>query len=680
MKCKLSIASIILSCGILSLVACAGSNAKSSNDVPLTEVHFFSNNDLIVYPREDYILPAGQLREIVVSIPDSIHGKLVINEPYVSRNKLVVTLERIEDEFGNSSTNTSDNPNDTPDNHDDPDLIVLDAIVNESEKRYNFPLDEELPAGKWRINIPDGFFEVQPDVVEVKEMPFTSDSLSSLTIPGAWHKDGAKWERQPMFSIHDDDGVDFKIKASRAPYPIPNRYGYFSMLYPLLESLGLRGCLSVEGWRVGMTDNPPVPNDNGKIMLRLQDEKGWEIMAHSMEVFGGGVYNNWYVESLDSELANKILESAVNKGWSSNTETVYDAETGKQYFPNEDNTEWVESSQNFIKQYAYKYGTKIPVLYDNNHNVEYHWGEWFKLAEEFGFKSKAWVQHNAITSHDYAKEILKYGPYGFSDIEPPYQYNVPMLRSTLTRMMMEGQSAPGYIGETSDNNLADPVQLIWFKRYIDQCVADGGWMIMGLHAYRKCWVNYLPGALVSEGGDYPDEWVEPLDGMDFLNDPLTPPSRLGISDWSEWYPCPGTRLDMLREILLYCKEKGMLNVTSTEGFEIMGNKQMSGYYNGDVRIGHDRYFMEGDRDKYPHYVESATGEESYYNPLISEGITKSFLIESRNMNTSVEPVASSISSDNVIYYNIPGNRVDESCLGRGIYIRIDSNGAKKIIR
>lgn len=43
-------------------------------------------------------------------------------------------------------------------------------------------------------------------------------------------------------------------------------------------------------------------------------------------------------------------------------------------------------------------------------------------------------------------------------------------------------------------------------------------------------------------------WEMPLEGMDPLGDPLTSPACLGIKDWSEWYPCPGTRLRMMWDL------------------------------------------------------------------------------------------------------------------------------------
>ena len=110
--------------------------------------------------------------------------------------------------------------------------------------------------------------------------------------------------------------------------------------------------------------------------------------------------------------------------------------------------------------------------------------------------------------------------------------------------------------------------------------------------------------------------------MDSANDPMTPPAHLGISRWSDWYPCPGTRLEMMWKVLKYAKDKGLKCVTCAEGFETMGNKASAGYFNDGLRFGMDRYAGLWDTDSvYPHYVVSATDEVSYYNPLIVEDLT-----------------------------------------------------------
>lgn len=62
--------------------------------------------------------------------------------------------------------------------------------------------------------------------------------------------------------------------------------GIFQILYPVLESLGLRGCVSMEGRRCGFTAYPPTLNDNGRIARRLQDERGWEMPLEGMDPLG----------------------------------------------------------------------------------------------------------------------------------------------------------------------------------------------------------------------------------------------------------------------------------------------------------------------------------------------------------------------------------------------------------
>ncbi|MDE6273168.1 MAG: hypothetical protein K2M31_09215, partial [Muribaculaceae bacterium] len=576
-----------------------------------------------------------------------------------------------------------DNPDD-PDNGDNPDptdnIIYLYPEIDRSGRKVTLYLEGELTAGEWQLDIPEGLFEIQPEPIEVEEMPFSQEEMLALQPIGAWHKAGEEWTGRAMYSIHDDDGVDGKIPSCGSTH-IPDRNGYFTILYPLLKSLGVRGNVSMEGWRCGMTTDPPAINDNGRIMYRLEKEAGWEMQGHSMEVLGDR-NNNWLVDSLNSELSDKILLEAIGYGQANSTTSIYDMQTRKQYYPSDDRTQWIESDSLKIKPYAFDYYTKLPRLYIKEHCVAYHWGEWFRIAKEWGFKADAWVQHNGITSHDYAKEILKYAPFGFSDLNPPEHYNIPPMRSTATRLLVEGQSAPGYIGEMSDDNTYDHAQYKWFCDYIDRCKADKGWIILGLHAYRKCWKNYIPGALVSEGGDYPDEWVNPLEGMDYLNDPLdVPPARLGIRSWSEWYPCPGTRLNMLRDLILYCQINEMENVTSSEGFEHFGNRLMAGYFNKGYRCGYDRFILNDDRDTYPHYVQSATGEESYYRPLITDSVSHTFTI----VDPSAEPDITTGISTNLYrgperYFDLLGNPIDRKNLKNGVYIKLSSEGFRKIIR
>lgn len=542
---------------------------------------------------------------------DDLEGHLIVNIPAADTLHSRIKLTYID------STGNEDN------------LPVLIELSPDGRTITMIGKDQPLSwsllgSDSCRVSIPAGYFEFIPHLEEVTEMPYPIDTLLDLRIPGYFHKAGDPWNGPALLTIHDDDGVDFKIPSSGAP-GVPDRNGYFSILYPLLESLGIRGCLSAEGKRIGMTSEPPAINDNGRIMLRLQNERGWEVMSHSMEVLGEHL-NNWVVDSLTSEYALRLLSSHEYMGNGAECPSVYDLQTQRQYFPAPGNEEWIEASAREIKPYAADPESGRVRMYVPSHDVDYHWGEWFRLADEFGFRSKVWVQHNAIGSHQYSSAVNGISPYGFCDMVPPDQYNLPPVRSTLTRLMMEGQSAPNYKGEGTDDNTWDDEQYEFFKYWIDRAVEHKGWLVMGLHAYRKCWRNYLPGSLVSEGGDYPDEWVDPLATMDFLNDPLTPPEALGISEWNEWYPCPGSRLDMLREILRYALDSGMINVTSTEGFDLMGNTLAEGYYNGGSRIGMDHMHLIDDREIYPHYVVGANGEESYYMPWHSDSISFGFRI------------------------------------------------------
>lgn len=628
----------------------------------------FKSSHLIMNPGAGDSIPGATCQELSISLPDYFSGRLILNTPYVSNNHIVPYLSRVIDNEESQIEESEFLPDE---------IIYLHPSLSGTGRTCRFFLYDELKPGTWEIVIPEGYFEIVPEYIPVEEMPLSQEEMLSFPVCSAWHKKGTGWDKTAMFSIHDDDGVDGKIPSCGSSN-IPDRNGYFTMLFPLLQSLGVRGNVSMEGWRCGFTANPPQLNDNGKIMLRLEKEMGWEMQSHSMEVLGDQ-NNNWYVDSLDTPLARQLLEEATGYGPGNITTSVYDAKTGIQFYPNDERTEWVEAPINKIKPYALDYFSKRPVLYIKTHNVEYHWGEWARIAKEMGFRATAWVQHNAMTSHDYAAAVNSFLPYGFNDMPEPYQYNIPPMRSTATRMLLEGQSAPGYIGESSEDNTYDHAQFKWFCNYIDRCVEDGGWIILGLHTYRKCWKNYLEGSLISEGGDYPDEWVDPLQGMDYINDSLlSPPSRLGISDWSEWRPCPGTRLDMVRDLIIRCIDKGMINVTSSEGFEIMGNRRNAGYFNGGVRIGNDKFRLLDDRGRYPHYLEAADGEEFYFQSSVNERICVKFRIFKEEIPNGYSTFT--IPGGKVRYYDMNGREVSPSRLGKGFYIRLDSGGYSKIFR
>lgn len=491
--------------------------------------------------------------------------------------------------------------------------ITLAPAIDQRRRRCDLVAESPLNISEnYEIHIPSGILIIKPDVIEVEEIDIDTQSLESLSIAGAWHKPGNKWTHQGLFSIIDDDSLDGQIESSKhGEYT----YGYYSLLFPLLESLGLKGNLAVEGRRIGINIDPPCLNDNGKTLIRLQNEKGWDLMCHSMECLGENM-NNWLVDSLDSFLANKIFEEGPNYKVNANTVSVYDLQTHKQYWPNPENNEWVETPSRFIKPYAADFYLNKEVIYNHQYDIDWHWGEWKRRAESFGLHPVGFVTHNSISSHALVPELRKVFPYGLSDLGT-LNINFPPMLSAGVRAGLEGQSLGSYDGNSKDNTFNHS----HFKKFcaqIDETLKCGGWIIFNLHTYRDCWLNRLPGMLVSEGGSYPDEWVIPMKGMDSANDPLSPPAHLGISDWSEWYPCPGTRLEMMWKVLKYAKERGLKNVTCSEGFEEMGNVISVGYFNNGHRVGTDYFGMWDTDEIYPHFLVAASGETFYYNPLQSK--------------------------------------------------------------
>ena len=495
-------------------------------------------------------------------------------------------------------------------------VVVLHPMIDRYCRSCDFVSDYPLRKHRdFRINIPDGLFKICPGFEEVDTIDVEEDLLRSFCVAGAWHKSGSVWRHQGMFSVIDDDSLDGQIPSSKhSKYT----YGYWSLLYPLLESLDIKGNLAVEGRKIGIDYTPVKFNDNGRTLVRMQDEKGWDLLSHSMECLGE-LDNNWIVDDLDTPLALRLLEEGPNKGTNQQTVSIYDKISRRQYWPNADNSEWEETPKRWIKPYVGNYETRRNVMYNPDFDIDWHWGQTKSRAEEYGIKYVGFVTHNSTSSHALVSEIRRYFPFGLSDIGA-VNINYPPMLSSGVRSGLEGQSMAGYNGNSTDNTFNED----HYKRFcaqVDEAAEKGGWIIFNLHTYREVWLNSLPGALVSEGGSYPDEWVIPMKGMDSANDPLTPPAHLGISDWSEWYPCPGTRLEMMWKVLKYAKEKGLRNVTCSEGFSIMGNKVSVGYYNNGYKFGMDIFGLRDTEEVYPHYIVSATDEVSFYNPFIMPEMT-----------------------------------------------------------
>jgi hypothetical protein len=67
--------------------------------------------------------------------------------------------------------------------------------------------------------------------------------------------------------------------------------------------------------------------------------------------------------------------------------------------------------------------------------------------------------------------------------------------------------------------------------------------------------------------------------MDENNYWENPPQRLGINDWSEWYPCPGTELAMIYDIIEYAINHEIRFISPINGIREFGNFFNLGVYN-----------------------------------------------------------------------------------------------------
>lgn len=424
------------------------------------------------------------------------------------------------------------------------------------------------------------------------------EDLDAYNVPARWNAG-----LQPCITLHDDDAIDKFIPTSWPPAWTEG--GYATTLYPLLASLGLKGCLSVEGQRVGFVNTPAVLSENGRILKHLQDHHGWELMCHTMTA--RYVANVYAVDNVESELANEILSKAKYAGRAlMGTTCIVDTLAGINYMVNSSLTGWEEMPREYIRPYVMDYKTNRVIAYNKTFPVDYQWGYFMTLARQFGFDVNSGVMPATSGSHAVYPLICAYVPNLFELSGGLTFCNYPPLPSYVNRRTLEVG------GEQNIDNSYDAASLAYYKSLVDEAVKNNAWLIFYMHGYRPCWLNSVESELQSRGGTYPDEWVHPiLPEDDIIKAFETPPARLGISSWEEWHPCPGTRLYMLYELLQYAKERGMLNITSRQGFERFGNLISEGYYNKKGQAGQDSKQIIGTRSNYPHHVIGADGSEDF---------------------------------------------------------------------
>jgi hypothetical protein len=263
--------------------------------------------------------------------------------------------------------------------------------------------------------------------------------------------------------------------------------------------------------------------------------------------------------------------------------------------------------------------------------------EWFRRADiaEFPYSMKdvgKRVYANWGSSHSiwHIRQNLKYADYGFGGTA---NTNTIPLDTVVHRFSWEPNvsynKGAAYYGYTGYFNIYTEAEYQRIVNMIDTCIEGNGWSFLGNHNYTNPCANYyLPNLLDFTYGeyshvnlyeeilpqkpsgtpenlyyydpDYPEEWQIPLkyaELQDIIGENIHdyinhPPSRLNISSWDEWYPCPGTGMALLWDALKYAVSKGVRFITAKEGFERFGNLLTIGYkftngetFSQDVRLG-----------------------------------------------------------------------------------------------
>jgi hypothetical protein len=395
-------------------------------------------------------------------------------------------------------------------------------------------------------------------------------------------------------SIIDDDTVDRQIPVSTGgSTPSINKGGYFSVLLPMMLSLGQkhgRKCfagLACEGQRVGLTtlqqsnDNYTELNMNGEAVKYLHDRMEWNVFNHSMT--GQLPQRAYYVDGIDSALASTILANGYYDGQLSFANTiVLDRLTGKWYEVNSDLTAWVERipTKKYAMPFYQDYNTH-DWYFNRDFDFEYSWGEFNKRAKELGLPFEKVIVHNGGTSSVYMISASR--KYAYSSIRTEGTFNYPPLAATVNRT---STIRTGWSG-----NIWDDQWVATQLANIDTILETKAWMVFMSHSNEEHHYNYYVNgqtypsaeagqpALRGKDDNYPDEWIVPLKYEEILDIISTnthdyisnPPSRLGIGNWSEWHPAGGTLLAAFYYVLDYALSKGIDIVPPMRGLTTHGN-------------------------------------------------------------------------------------------------------------
>lgn len=444
-----------------------------------------------------------------------------------------------------------------------------------------------------------------------KEMLSTIFSIETIT---PIELSGNSVNLKPCISLIDDDVIDNQIPSSYGgASPTAKAGGYFSVLLPMTLSLKAKHNkpvpvgLACEGHRVGLTplkssdDTYTALNTNGLAVKWLHDNMGWNVFNHSMTA--QLPQRAYYVDGIESEQAGTILAAGEYHGYLSFSNTiVLDRLTGKWYEPNSTKTAWVERTptKKYAMPYYQDYITK-EWYFNRDFDFDYSWGEWFRRADELGLPNEKAIVHNGGTSHVYT--ACSGRKYAYFSVRTTGNHNYPPIAATVNRTSASPASGTGQgYNVWHDNWVEEKLGIL------DECLSRNTWVVFMSHFndqeyHRNYYLDNKEYPLQDTGmpelrakdTNYPNEWIIPLEHdeiLDIIGDNVhdyinNPPSRLGISSWSEWHPAPGTQLAAVYYVLDYAMSRGIDIVTPWNGWQTHGNILNIGVDRNDQSYAYD---------------------------------------------------------------------------------------------
>lgn len=439
--------------------------------------------------------------------------------------------------------------------------------------------------------------------------------------------DGIKKNTVPMLLIHDDDAIEPQLRtsyngdatAADSPSSVnANRGGYASLLLPVLLAFNAKygnimkgkavAEVSAEGQRIGLTsfmkltdDFSGSLNNNGQVLNKIVEKAGWDVCCHSMTA--RYITHSYLVNGLDSEFANSLLVGATyegDNGLGYKTTTCYDTVTEKNYKVKPDFSGWDECPVHYAKPYcALTKESDSKCVINPSYSVEYQVKTWLDRAKIAGLKylDRVMIKWGASHTIWHAREDMKYVDYLFT-INATKTNTIPVDTFFGRFGWTPRASVNGISGEHADSyNVYNPTDYARLIGVIDRCVSQKGLTILTSHTNTNAYQNkYYPasygfnyptntepsaeGMLDYYDANYPSEWVVPLkyiELQDMLNNDdslywTTPPQRLGIQSWAEWYPCPGTTFAMLWDAMKYAIDNGVYFANTMEAIKMFGNR------------------------------------------------------------------------------------------------------------